>query len=114
MDRPPAVPGAIGFNEAKSIGTEAHLGDMSVPQIRGQTEIRVGGKLVATTPKSDSMTLAQAAEWYRGQMSDLGSKVDKRLPVDARIVQTEQLAQESLTFQAGKAAKGPGSNKKFP
>lgn len=45
MDRPPAVPGGIGFNEAKSVGTEIHLGDMSAPQIRGQTEIRVGGKI---------------------------------------------------------------------
>ena len=43
------------------------------------------------------MTIAAASEWYRGQLNKLGGMIDKKLPLEAQIIQAEKVEQEILS-----------------
>src|SRR6185369_1877180 len=80
--------------EAQAPRSEIRPGSQVLPSIQGQTEIRVNGRLVAVTPRAESMTIAQASEWYRAQVNQLATMIDKRLPVEIQARQAEQLKKE--------------------
>jgi len=82
--------------EAQAPRSEIRPGSQVLPSIQGQTEIRVNGRLVAVTPRAESMTIAQASEWYRAQVNQLATMLDKRLPVEIQARQAEQLKKELM------------------
>ncbi|MFY9260605.1 MAG: polymorphic toxin-type HINT domain-containing protein [Gallionella sp.] len=75
---------------------EVRLTDAVPNEITGKTEVKVNDKVVFTTPKAGSMTIAQASEWYRGQMNSLAGMIDKTLSLENQIAQADQLAQELM------------------
>ena len=62
--------------------------------ITGATEIRIGGKLVLTTPKARSMTYEDADMWYRAQVPKIPEMIDSSLSPQLQALQAWQLRQQ--------------------
>ncbi|MBC3935567.1 hypothetical protein H8K47_09350 [Undibacterium sp. CY7W] len=64
--------------------------------ITGETEVRIKGKLIFTTPKAKTKTIIDATKWYREEFSKLAGAIDKDLPIDLQIKEFQQLEEELM------------------
>ena len=62
--------------------------------ITGATEIRIGGKLVRTTPKARSLYYGEADAWYRTQVAKIPEMIDQSLSPQLQALQAWQLRQQ--------------------
>lgn len=95
------LPMASQWNTTKGTSNEIRLVDDVLPDVTGQTQILYKGKLLSLTPKSDSMTISQAADWYRAEMNKLAGMIDKTLPIEAQVKQAAQLGEELMNGAIG-------------
>jgi Bacterial Ig domain/Pretoxin HINT domain/Bacterial cadherin-like domain len=72
------------------------LQDVSTAEIYGETQIKVAGRVVATTPKASSLTLVDVATWFRGESNKVAGMIDKSLSIEAQIIQAQKLQQELM------------------
>ncbi len=73
------------------------LQDVSTAEMYGQTEIKnVVGRVVATTPRATSMTIVDAAIWFRGELNRVASMVDNTSSLKDQIIQAQKLQQELM------------------
>ena len=85
----PELLAAKGTNKPK-------LQDVSTAEIYGETQIKVAGRVVATTPKASSLTLVDVASWFRGESNKVAGMIDKSLSIEAQIIQAQKLQQELM------------------
>jgi hypothetical protein len=73
-------------------GGRTYVNEVGGTRLAGQTEVRVGGRVVFVTPREQSMSLAEAAQWYREQASSIDAVLrDSDLPLELKVKQAYQL-----------------------
>lgn len=77
-------------------GKETRPYDTNVSAVTGETRITIKGKLIFTTPKVHTKTIQDAAKWYREEFSKIGNAIDKDLPIELQILQSEQLEKQLM------------------
>ncbi len=87
------ITSAVELLASKKLSNKVELSDSVLPTIDAQNGVWYAGKLLTTTLKAKSKTIAEAAEWYRSEIDKLDGMIDKKLTVKAQIEQAEKLAQ---------------------
>lgn len=72
-------------------GHRIQLNDANVADLADHAIIAVAGKDLFQVPKALTNELADAAKWYREQMSQLANMVEKTLPLSEQLKQAQQL-----------------------
>jgi hypothetical protein len=84
----------VNLKNGEGSNSKVSIYETTPSDITGATEIRIGGKLVLTTPKARSLYYGEADAWYRTQVAKIPEMIDQSLSPQLQALQAWQLRQQ--------------------